>query len=773
MSENKKDLKALREENRLLREKLKALEKKVAEHKETEKALRDNREEFKSIFDNVKDSILIETIDGKILDANRAACRMLGYGREDLVKLTVGDVVPKHIAHSLPAEISDSSVEAGHYIESEQLLKNGRRIPVEVSTTLVEIGGQKRVIAVLRDITRRKQIEEALEASKTRLRSIIENSADGIMIIDENGTVRFVNPAAARMFDQPAGDFVGEPFAIPLTGGETAEIAIERPDRRRLEVEIRVSEVSWEGVNARLATLRDVTERKELEKFKDDFINTVSHEMRNPLGVLRVGIGQVRDGIPGPVNRDQHEILSITLREIDRLSRLVDNLLDLSKIESGRVNFERVPFDFNSLIAAAAEKYRQPAEEKGLRLTVTPAPGPLPIYADPDRLDQVLTNLIGNAIKFTPGGGEIVVSSAPAGGEIECAVKDSGIGIPAEDVGRMFDKFTQHSYPGAGDDQGSGLGLAITRELVELHGGWIWAESEPGRGSRFTFRIPDHRSEESLADYLDGLRREVGGGFRFGPIGFRLDQVGELKREWGEEIFSAFTRKFFQRIGLLIQELSRSMPHCWLIDGSRWFTAVLRGAGTDEVRKIHESVLRKIRKLRFHRGDRPLEFELSSAGISRSREVDGPGLIAELKDFLQRPESRVPRSRFRGTVLVVDDEPLIVKMLTTFLKRENIEAVSALDGDEALAAATRIPVDVIILDLVLPKVSGYEVINQLKKNSKTFDIPLILVSGYDIDRVRLKKSGTGAAPVFLKKPFDNDELREAVNRMLAIEDVQL
>lgn len=919
----------------LLRETIAAREKTPAGAERPE-----GDEHFKVIVDNIKDSVLIETVDGSITYANRAGCRMLGYSREELLGLKVSDIVPAHIARTLPSKITEDSLAEGNYIESEQLLKDGRRIPVEVSASLVEIGGKKRVVAILRDITDRKlaeaiedlraakdelqarvdeqtadlarsrdllrretagrklveknlsdseeryrelfnispegimlldlqgniiigndrvcglygysrdelrrlslkdivpgqldknfprlvdnlrkqgdlffvsqgkkrdgsvfpaelsvalysrkgedfvqvmvrdvtereEFKRALEAGKNRLRSIIENSVDGIMIIDRGGRVRFVNPATERLFDRKADDFIGEYFSIPLTGGETAEIVVERPDRRQLTVEIGVSEIRWEGESAFLASLRDVTARKELEKLKDDFIDTVSHEMRNPLAVLRVGIGQVRDEMSGPVNNDQREILSLTLLEIDRLSRLVNNLLNLSKIETGRMPFTRRLIDLNLVVAESAEKFRRAAGEKGLRLTVTVADGPLILYADDDLLRQVLTNLLENSLKFTPAGGEISVLAAKTeDAGVECSVADTGVGIEEKDREWVFEKFAYR--PGSGSDvgQGSGLGLAITRELVELHGGRIWVESEPGRGSRFTFRIPDHLSEQSLTAYLDGLLSGPAGEHkRVGLLGFRLENRDELRRDWGEEVFSSFSRQFHQRLAVLIRKAFGSMPHCWLLEDSPGFTAVLKGARPDEIRRAHGNTLRMLKKLRFHRSGKILEFELRSAWVAAGVSAgSGRGMVDALRQRLKENMALTSRTGSRGKVLIVDDDRAVVKLLESFLREEDIETESAFDGEQALVAAARSPMDLIILDLELPKLNGYEVINRLRKNQETFDIPLILVSGYELDQIRLKKSGTSVMPVMLTKPFDFDQLRQAVDRKLAIEDIEL
>jgi PAS domain S-box-containing protein len=753
----------------------KLLDREMVGRKLIEKNLSDSEEKYRALFSISPEGIMLFDLKGNVITGNERICQLYGYTLDELLELSLQDIVPEELEGNFPRLVENLKKKGDLFFTSQGKKRDGSVFPAELSAGLFPWRGELSVQVLVRDITKRKQIEQALEASENRLRSIIENSADGILIIDKNGTVWFVNPATERLFDRRADEFVGAPFAIPLIGGETAEIVIERPGRQPLTVEVRVSDIRWEGMTAFLASLRDVTARKELEKLKDDFIDTLSHEIRNPLAVLRLGIGQIGDGLSGPGHKQHREILAIALREIDRLSRLVNNLLDLSKIEAGRVSLTRSQFNFNSLIADATAKFQGTAEEKGLQMIVDTPAKPILIYADQDRLHQVLTNLIGNAFKFTPAGEKITIAAAETGGEIECSVSDTGSGIVGRDIKRVFEKFIQCSYPTDGDAQGSGLGLTISKQLVDLHSGQIWAQSQPERGCRFVFRIPDHRSEKSLVAYLDRLLHQAElPRFRLSLLGFRLENSIELRREWGEEIIFSFSRQLFQKLGLLIRTLSRSVPHCWLMEDedSFNFVAVLSGVGPDEVRMIYEKTLRKLKKLRFHHGAESLEFGLRSAWIAPGRrEIDGSGLIDSLKVLLARKGARVPRSRSRGRVLIVDDEPAVVKLLTSFLEREDFETESAFTGEQALTIIGSGQLDLIILDMGLPKMSGYEVINHLRKDHKTFDIPLILISGHGIDQVRLEKSGAGATPILLEKPLDYNQVREAVNRKLAVEDV--
>jgi signal transduction histidine kinase len=288
-----------------------------------------------------------------------------------------------------------------------------------------------------------------------------------------------------------------------------------------LSLEAKVAERTRDLSEANAAL--EVSHRKlqELDRLKSEFVSNVSHELRTPLTNIRMSVDNLLDGVAGEINSTLQRYLTKVQNNTDRLVRLIADLLDLSRIEAGRVELHRSTISVSEVLQEVAEGLRPMALAKGLDLVTIPSTGPLPAFADRDKLHQVLINLTENALKFTPAGGRVSLSARAvpspardgepqAWGEgspepceevrpwIEVAVEDTGEGIPPQELDAIFDKFHQVRRDGRTKAQGTGLGLAIAKSLIELHGGRIWVASEMGRGSRFVFTLP--ASDPALLD---------------------------------------------------------------------------------------------------------------------------------------------------------------------------------------------------------------------------------------------------------------------------------
>lgn len=239
--------------------------------------------------------------------------------------------------------------------------------------------------------------------------------------------------------------------------------------------------------------LENTIQRKarELLQLKDDFVSTVSHELRTPLSVIREVTALLLNESLGAITDEQRRYLTMSEEYLERFGGLLDNLLDLSKMEAKQLILTRRPVDLAQLIAKLCEPYQTMKTQRVIcRLDAVP-----PVLADPDRIVQVLTNLLSNAIKFTPSDGTITIGLAEQDGRVACSVTDTGSGIPPEDLGRLFQKFQQLTDPSGERPRGTGLGLAICKQLVELHGGAISVQSAPGRGTTFTFTLPIYQPD--------------------------------------------------------------------------------------------------------------------------------------------------------------------------------------------------------------------------------------------------------------------------------------
>ena len=234
---------------------------------------------------------------------------------------------------------------------------------------------------------------------------------------------------------------------------------------------------------------REIAESKRAEKLKDEFIGTVSHEIRTPLSITKEGVSLILDKVPGPINEQQARILTIAKSNIDRLARIINSLLDISKIGSGRTGITREAFEIIAVIRQVIGAFELKIKEKGLTLRADLPKDHIIIHGDTDSITQVLTNLISNALKFTDKG-FVDVAFKDKGANIEISVSDTGVGIEEENMPKLFEKFQQFGRVNGPGEKGTGLGLAIAKDIVDTHKGKIWAESEFGKGTKITFMIP-------------------------------------------------------------------------------------------------------------------------------------------------------------------------------------------------------------------------------------------------------------------------------------------
>jgi signal transduction histidine kinase len=366
----------------------------------------------------------------------------------------------------------------------------------------------------------------------TSLRAIVEQMADGIVIVGLDGVVRFSNPAAQRLFGRSAAELEGTHLGSPAVAGESAEIEIVRFGGESVSVELRVVDIEWEGDAARLASLRDVTDRKRAEeraaqleeerlaraeaeaanRTKSEFLAMMSHELRTPLNAV-IGYAELLQvGIPGPLTDDQDRYLARILTSARHLLGLVNEVLDLARVDAGRLSLEHSIARADNAIDAAVAVVQPMAEARGVSIAVDRAGVADAVYeGDETRVRQILVNLLTNAVKFTDPGGRVTIQSGVAkrpapearlqgiGPWVYLRVEDTGIGIPPEQLSAIFDPFVQIDSSHTRPKDGSGLGLTISRRLARLMKGDLSMRSTVGQGSGFTLWLPAVTAEAAEA----------------------------------------------------------------------------------------------------------------------------------------------------------------------------------------------------------------------------------------------------------------------------------
>ncbi|MBC8195942.1 MAG: CHASE domain-containing protein [Acidimicrobiia bacterium] len=342
------------------------------------------------------------------------------------------------------------------------------------------------------------------------LGQLIDTAVDGIITIDEAGIILSFNLAAETIFGYMADEVIGKNVSIlmpepdhtahdaylnrylesgrPHILGRGREVTALRKNGDQFPMDLAVNEYQREDRRIFTGIVRDITDRRQVERMKDEFVSTVSHELRTPLTSLRGSLGLMTLDVMGTVSDQGRQMLDIAVSNTDRLIRLINEILDVERMTSGEMPMDRIAADSALIVAAAVDEARGVAEVAGI--TVVGSDLSIGVWADPDRIVQTLSNLIGNAVKFSPAGTEVLVSMEGGDGKVTFSVSDQGRGIEPENLESIFERFHQIDSSDTREMAGTGLGLAICRLIVEQHGGRIWAESVLGEGSTFFFTLP-------------------------------------------------------------------------------------------------------------------------------------------------------------------------------------------------------------------------------------------------------------------------------------------
>ena len=384
-----------------------------------------------------------------------------------------------------------------------------REIDKRVTQTALEL--RKKYESIIEEKSQDKEIAwkkyNKVLAEKKETEAVIHSIAEGLVVVDAAGNVVMMNEAAEKLLGVSRIDKIGRPMlegvkeeqlvslAKNSPGGDTKEIELVSQENETKKI-LRASSAVIEDEDGQtvgmVSVLSDITKQRELDRMKSSFVASVSHELRTPLIGIQKSLSLILGKTAGDVSENQEQLLSIADRNLKRLTLLINDLLDLSKLEAGRMEIKREPYSVEKVIAESIEGLATWVKSKSINLEKEIESGLPEVNIDPNRITQVLTNLIGNAVKFTPQNGTITVkaSSGRGDGHVQVTVQDTGIGIDKENLPKIFSKFYQVGERTPTDISGTGIGLSIAKEIVELHDGKIWVESEKGFGTRFIFTLP-------------------------------------------------------------------------------------------------------------------------------------------------------------------------------------------------------------------------------------------------------------------------------------------
>ena len=496
----------------------------LTERQRAIEALRESEARFRAIYEGAAISIVVVGPDGQLLDTNPAMRAMLGYSSGEMRGRPFTDFAyPQDVAASWPLHRALMQGEREHYeVEQRFLHKDGRVLWGHITVSLVrDAEGRPRfAIAMGENITERKQAEAALtrqyreaELARSQMRATLDATGEAMLLVAPDGRILSANRRFHELFPLAGAEAQGRAFAelrdefVRIFGGPAAVDALAAsipdaeqrftrdvlqvwPDRRDLELFSAPVPDETGRPLGRLFAFRDVTRERAVDRMKSEFVSLVSHELRTPLTSIKGYIDLLLADDAGALNDEQRDFLDVVKSNSDRLVSLISDLLDISRMESGSVELQRSPVALGPLIEDVAASFRPEIERTRQRLRLDTPPDLPSVLGDPDRLVQVLTNLISNAHKYTPAGGHIEVAARPEGHAIRVDVRDSGIGISPQDQAQLFTRFFRAKNRATQEVGGTGLGLMITRSLVLMHGGDIQVESTPGEGSTFSFTLP-------------------------------------------------------------------------------------------------------------------------------------------------------------------------------------------------------------------------------------------------------------------------------------------
>jgi PAS domain S-box-containing protein len=658
----------------------------ITERQQAEISLRESEAKFRAFLQSASEAIIVTKATGEIVIFNAKAEELFGYDSSEALGRQVEFLMPErfHQRHVVHRDSYHTQPVKRSMSQTKNLFarrKNGTEFPIEAGLSSIPTKDGTFVMTFLTDITERKRAEEEIkrlnkslerraQESETRYQQIVELAEEGIWVVDSEAKTTYVNHAMARMLGYTETEMLERSFFdfIDETEYQTANAHFERrkqglSEKQEFKLKAKDGKSVWTYMATSpvldeqgkilwsCALVYDITERKQAEeqlqqsterislanaelaratRLKDEFMASMSHELRTPLNAI-LGLAEaLQEEVYGSLTDRQHKSLRTIEQSGKHLLDLITDILDLSKIESGKMELQIAPISLNRLCESSLTFVKQQAQKKKINLSTKISADLETIEVDERRIRQVLINLLNNAVKFTPEGGEVSleITTNSEEGILQITVIDTGIGIAPENLDKLFKPFMQLDSSLSRRYAGTGLGLALVRRIVELHGGSIALESELGKGSTFTVTLPWKETDETIIKERTEIDLEL-------PI-------------------------------------------------------------------IHQA-------------------------------------------------------------LIVEDSDTAAKQVARYLGEIGSAAFIHPDGDGAIEAALRFDPDVILLDLLLPNISGWEVLAQLKANPKTKHIPVLIVSVVD-ERARALSLG---AAEYMTKPISRQQLQLTLSKVLS------
>ncbi len=598
---------------------------------------------------------------------------------------------------------------------------------------------------------------------------LLDSVADGICGVDRHGLVSFANPAAVRLLASTVADLTGKPVHEILHGSIAAnhrcgedcplrratghhmpaagEDTVFRGDGSSFPVEYFLTPILDHGrFSGSVLSFRDISQRYALDRLKDEFISTVSHELRTPLTSIRGALGLLSSGILGEVNDKAANLLRIALTNSDRLVRLINDILDLERVQSGREPLTFRPVQLGEIVRQAIDGMQPVAEAAGVQLIHDATQ--VEIAADADRLLQVLTNLLSNAIKFSPANSTISVMLRPSVNGVTLSVIDHGRGIPADKLEAIFGRFQQVDASDSRQKGGSGLGLAICRTIVLQHTGRIWAERNPVRGSTFRVFLP---YQPIAAPVLGQIENEPGHGtvLLADANGTTRPLIAAKLSSHGYHVIEAATVE--QTLAAAHNGVEAILLDTSLAGMNGW--EIL-----PQLRQLDPESRTPVVLLSVANQPTPADLPAKAEGwVAKPLEEDA--LLGELARVLSVPGEK-------ARILIVEDDVDLARMIGDVFSRDTIEVKLAHTRQETLDACYSFQPNLMVLDIGLPDGDGFNVVDWLRQHETLAALPLVIYSGRLLTPAQRRQLTLGPTYFLAKARVQPQQLEALVLTML-------